>query len=81
MFYNLCLSTVKDAISALRKGKFVLIHDDDSRENETDMMITAENIKPYHIANIRNDAGGLLCLAIDGYISRKLGYYLIYMIF
>src|SRR5687767_8420244 len=37
------------------------------------MIIAAENITPYHIATIRNDAGGLLCLAIDSYISRKLG--------
>ena len=37
------------------------------------MIIAAENIKPSHIANLRNDAGGLLCLAIDGYISTKLG--------
>jgi len=50
-----CLSTVKDAIDALSRGKFVLIHDDDSRENETDMIIAAENITPYHIATIRND--------------------------
>lgn len=69
----MCLSTVKDAVAALSQGKFVLIHDDDSRENETDMIIAAENIKPYHIATIRNDAGGLVCLAIDGYISTKLG--------
>ena len=67
------MSTVKDAVAALSQGKFVLIHDDDSRENETDMIIAAENIKPYHIATIRNDAGGLVCLALDDYIATKLG--------
>ena len=67
------LSTVEEAITALSQGKFVLIHDDNNRENEIDMIIAAEKIKPSHIAIMRNDGGGLLCLAIDGYISRKLG--------
>jgi 3,4-dihydroxy 2-butanone 4-phosphate synthase len=72
-FYILCLSTVEEAIEALNHGKFVLIHDDDNRENEIDLIIPAENIKPSHIATMRNDGGGLLCVAIDGCISRKLG--------
>jgi 3,4-dihydroxy 2-butanone 4-phosphate synthase len=67
------LSTVEEAITALIQGKFVLIHDDDNRENEIDIIIAAENIKPSHISTMRNDGGGLLCVAIDGYISRKLG--------
>lgn len=72
-FYILCLSTVEEAIEALNHGKFVLIHDDDNRENEIDLIIPAENIKPSHIATMRNDGGGLLCVALDGCISRKLG--------
>ena len=69
----MCLSTVKEAIEALSHGKFVLIHDDDNRENEIDMIIAAESIKPSHISTMRNDGGGLLCVAIDCSISRKLG--------
>jgi 3,4-dihydroxy 2-butanone 4-phosphate synthase len=67
------LSTIDEAIFALRRGKFVLVHDDKNRENEIDMIIAGENTTPKHIATMRNDAGGLLCLAIDGLISKKLG--------
>jgi len=68
-----CLSAIDKAILALRQGKFVLVHDDKNRENEIDMIVAGENITPKHVATMRNDAGGLLCLAIDGLISKKLG--------
>jgi 3,4-dihydroxy 2-butanone 4-phosphate synthase len=71
------LSAIEEAISALRSGKFVLIHDEKSREDEIDMVIAAERIRPWHVARMRNDAGGLLCVAITNEITVKLG--LVYM--
>jgi 3,4-dihydroxy 2-butanone 4-phosphate synthase len=44
------LDTIEQAIHALKEGSFVLIHDDKSRENEVDMVVAAEHIKPHHIA-------------------------------
>jgi 3,4-dihydroxy 2-butanone 4-phosphate synthase len=64
---------VYDAIKELRKGNFILIHDSDGREDETDMVVAAEFITPVHVAQMRVDGGGLICLAVDGYISDKLG--------
>jgi 3,4-dihydroxy 2-butanone 4-phosphate synthase len=69
--------SLSEAIAALKAGRFVLVHDDDARENEIDMVIAAEHIKPHHIATMRKDAGGLLCLAIANEITSKLG--LVYM--
>ncbi len=66
-----------DAISALKSGRFVLVHDDEGRENEIDMVIAAEHVMPAHVAAMRQDAGGLLCLAIANEITAKLG--LVYM--
>ena len=66
-----------DAIPALKAGKFVLVHDDKGRENEVDMVIAAEYVKPQHIAAMRLDAGGLLCLAIANEVTTRLG--LVYM--
>ena len=54
-------------------GHFVLIHDDKERENEVDMVISAESISPRHISTMRKDAGGLICTAISKEISIKLG--------
>lgn len=66
-----------DAISALKAGRFVLVHDDKGRENEIDMVIAAEHVTPAHVAAMRQDAGGLLCLAIANEVTTKLG--LVYM--
>lgn len=69
--------SLAEAMAALKAGRFVLVHDDKGRENEIDMVVAAEHIKPQHIATMRNDAGGLVCLAIANEITTKLG--LVYM--
>lgn len=71
------MQLIERAIGALKRGSFVLIHDDTRRENEVDMVIAAEHIKPRDIAIMRNKAGGLICLAISHKITEKLG--LMYM--
>lgn len=69
--------TLNKAIEALRAGRFVLVHDDKGRENEVDLVVAAEHIKPHHVESMRRQAGGLLCLAISHEIASKLG--LVYM--
>ncbi len=65
--------TLSEAIEALKAGRFVLVHDDKGRENEIDMVVAAEHATPAHVAAMRQDAGGLLCLAIANEITSKLG--------
>jgi 3,4-dihydroxy 2-butanone 4-phosphate synthase len=67
------LQLIEQAIGALKRGSFVLIHDDTRRENEVDMVIAAEHIKPRDIEIMRKKAGGLICLAISHKITKKLG--------
>ena len=69
--------SLAEAIAALKAGRFVLVHDDKGRENEIDMVVAAEHIKPHHVATMRNDAGGLICLAVANEVTAKLG--LVYM--
>lgn len=71
------MSSIQDAVRALKRGKFVLIHDGAGRENEIDMVVAAEHITPEHISDMRNHAGGLVCLAISFETARKLN--LMYM--
>jgi 3,4-dihydroxy 2-butanone 4-phosphate synthase len=66
------LFSIEEAIAGMRSGKFVLIHDDKAREDETDMVFAAEYIRPHHIATLRNNAGGLICLAIPNEVASKL---------
>ena len=64
--------TFDSAISSLKQGEFVMIHDSDGRENEIDLVAAAQFITPEHIARMRQHAGGLICLAIDDLMAQKL---------
>jgi 3,4-dihydroxy 2-butanone 4-phosphate synthase len=72
------LTKIFEAITSLREGNFVLIHDDDNREDEVDMVISSQHISPKHITTLRKDAGGLICTAVSKEISTKLGLPFIY---
>ena len=61
------------AVNELRKGSFVLLHDSQSRENEVDLVIAAELVSPEHVRIMRQDAGGLLCVAVDHAVGSQLG--------
>ena len=56
---------MEEAIEALGRGEVVLIYDFDSRERETDLVMAAEFMTPKHLYQLRRDAGGLICTAID----------------
>jgi 3,4-dihydroxy 2-butanone 4-phosphate synthase len=65
--------SLKRATSDLAAGKFVLLHDSDGRENEVDMVIGAEFVEWQHIARMRTDGGGLICVALHPIIAENLG--------
>lgn len=65
-------NNVQAAIDSLQQGRFILLHDSTSRENEIDMVVAAQFATPEHIAQMRQHAGGLLCLAIDGSFADRL---------
>ena len=58
---------------ALKSGRQVLVYDGKGRENEVDLVVAAEHTTPEHIASMRKDAGGLICLAISNEVATKLG--------
>jgi 3,4-dihydroxy 2-butanone 4-phosphate synthase len=63
----------EEALFALKRGDFILLHDGNKRENEVDMMVAADFITPEHIARMRQDAGGLICLSINYAFAQRLG--------
>ena len=65
--------SLNEAIATLKAGKLVMVYDGKGRENEVDLVVAAEHITPKHVASIRTDAGGLICLAISNEIAAKLG--------
>jgi len=65
--------SLNDAIESLKRGEFVLLHDSTGRENEIDMVVSAEHITPEHVVRMRQHAGGLLCIAINNSLGETLG--------
>jgi 3,4-dihydroxy 2-butanone 4-phosphate synthase/GTP cyclohydrolase II len=60
------LATIEEAIEDFRAGKFVIIVDDEERENEGDLTIAAELVTPEAINFMAKYGRGLICLAIIG---------------
>ncbi len=51
----------------------MLVHDDGDREDEVDMVYAAEHVEPRDIARLRNDAGGLICVAVHPDAAERYG--------
>ena len=62
------LSTIKEAIEDFRAGKFVIVVDDEDRENEGDFITAAELITPEKVNFMLQNGRGVLCAPIT--ISR-----------
>ena len=62
------LNTIEEAIEDFREGKFVIVVDDEDRENEGDLIIAAEKVTPEKINFMLKNARGVLCAPIT--ISR-----------
>lgn len=60
------------ALAAFQAGDPVLIHDSDDREGETDIVYPANSVTPQAVSRLRNDAGGLICVAISHEVAEAL---------
>ncbi|MBP5424821.1 MAG: bifunctional 3,4-dihydroxy-2-butanone-4-phosphate synthase/GTP cyclohydrolase II [Prevotella sp.] len=66
---NFKLNTIEEAIGDFREGKFVIVVDDEDRENEGDLICAAEKITPEMVNFMLKYARGVLCAPIT--ISRS----------
>ncbi len=62
------LDTIEEALKDFAKGKFVIVVDDEDRENEGDLIVAAEKITPEQVNFMLKNARGVLCAPIT--ISR-----------
>ena len=58
------LSTIEDALDDFRQGKFVIVVDDEDRENEGDFITAAEMITPEKVNFMLKNGRGVLCAPI-----------------
>jgi 3,4-dihydroxy 2-butanone 4-phosphate synthase/GTP cyclohydrolase II len=68
----MAFATVPEAIKDIKAGKFLIIVDDENRENEGDLAIAAEKVTPETINFMARHARGLICLPIIGHRLDEL---------
>jgi 3,4-dihydroxy 2-butanone 4-phosphate synthase/GTP cyclohydrolase II len=65
--------TVEQAVQDIRAGKFVIVADDEDRENEGDLVCSAQLVTPEMVNFMIRRAGGLICVALTGERVDQLG--------
>lgn len=66
------LVTIQQAIDDFRRGKFVIIVDDQDRENEGDLCLAAEMVTPEAITVMAREACGLICVPMASSWADRL---------
>ncbi len=64
--------SVDAAVQAIQNGEMVLIYDFEHREGETDMVVPAISMTPRDVARMRQEAGGLICVAVSSDAAERL---------
>ena len=60
------MATIEEAVEDYRAGKFVIIVDDEDRENEGDLSVASEKVTPEAVNFMAKYGRGLICVALPG---------------
>ena len=63
---------MEEVIAELRAGRLVIVTDDESRENEGDLIAVAETITPKQVAFMAREGAGMLCVPVSAAIAKRL---------
>ena len=66
-------ATVEEAIEEIRRGRMVVVCDDEDRENEGDLVMAAQFVTPESINFMTKEARGFICLALTPERCAELG--------
>uniref|UniRef100_A0A7V4JR75 Riboflavin biosynthesis protein RibBA n=1 Tax=Thermodesulfobacterium geofontis TaxID=1295609 RepID=A0A7V4JR75_9BACT len=66
------ISTIEEALEDIKKGKMIIVVDDEDRENEGDLVLPAEKATPETVNFMAKYGRGLICLAITPEIAERL---------
>ncbi|ROR34966.1 bifunctional 3,4-dihydroxy-2-butanone-4-phosphate synthase/GTP cyclohydrolase II [Inmirania thermothiophila] len=68
----MALNTIEEIIEDIRLGRMVIIMDDEDRENEGDLVMAAELVRPEDINFMARYGRGLICLTLTQERCRRL---------
>jgi 3,4-dihydroxy 2-butanone 4-phosphate synthase/GTP cyclohydrolase II len=66
------LSTIEEAIAQIRNGGIVVVVDDEDRENEGDLVMSAEDVTPESMAFFLEYTSGIFCVPLEGERADQL---------
>jgi 3,4-dihydroxy 2-butanone 4-phosphate synthase / GTP cyclohydrolase II len=69
----MAFNTIPEILEELRAGRMVVILDDEDRENEGDIVMAAQMVRPEDVNFMVREARGLLCLTLTEQRTRQLG--------
>ncbi len=69
---KIILDSIEEAIEEIRKGNFIIVVDDEDRENEGDLIIAAECITPEKVNFLETHARGLICAPVTKERAEEL---------
>jgi 3,4-dihydroxy 2-butanone 4-phosphate synthase/GTP cyclohydrolase II len=69
----MAFNTIPEILEDIRAGRMVVILDDEDRENEGDIVMAAEKVRPEDINFMVREARGLVCLTLTEQRTRQLG--------
>lgn len=58
-------NTIEEALEDIRKGKMIIVVDDEDRENEGDLLMSAEKVTPDAINFMATHGRGLICMPVE----------------
>ncbi len=67
------LSSIEEILDDMRKGRMIILVDDEERENEGDLIIPAERADAEAINFMAKHARGLICLSVTEQRAEELG--------
>ena len=66
------LSKIKDALNDIKRGRIVIVVDDENRENEGDFIVASEKATSEDINFMMKEARGLICISITNQRAKKM---------
>ena len=70
------LNKIEEVLADLKQGRMIIVVDDPSRENEGDLIASADHITPKQINFMARYGRGLICVPMDELIAEKLDLHL-----